>query len=111
LEPGAVVYLAPLNTVLGLVLATLVDLNLAITYLAWRRPTACGLGASPAAAVAGLPALLSGAACCGPILLLIVGVQATGLLLTAFELLVPVATLLLVGSLLLVGRQVDPTLL
>jgi hypothetical protein len=111
LEPGAVVYLAPLNTVLGLVLATLVGLNLAITYLAWRQPAACGLGASSAAAVAGLPALLSGAACCGPILLLIVGVQATGLLLTAFELLVPVATLLLVGSLLLVGRQVDPTLL
>lgn len=110
-ELGPVVYLASLNTVLGLGLGVLVGLNLALTYLAWRQPKACGLATSSTAAVAGVPALLSGAACCGPILLIVVGVQATGLLLTAFELLVPVATVLLVGSLFLVGRKVDPELL
>lgn len=110
-ELGPVVYLASLNTVLGLGLAVLVGLNLALTYLAWRQPKACGLATPSTAAVAGVPALLSGAACCGPILLIVVGVQATGLLLTAFEWLVPVATMLLVGSLFLVGRQVDPELL
>lgn len=106
---GPVTYLFSFNTVLGLGIAALVGLNLAITYLAWRQPAACGIGSSSAGVLAGIPALLSGAACCGPILLLVIGVQASGLLLTTFDLLIPLAVVLLVGSLLLVGRQVDPT--
>ena len=113
-EPGAVVevgpvtYLVSLNTLVGLGLAGLVGVNLAVTYLAWRQPAACGLGSRSAGAAAGVPALFSGAACCGPVLLLGLGVQASGLLLTAFDLLLPIAAALLVGSLLLVGRQVRP---
>lgn len=103
---GPVTYLFSLNTLLGLVLAVLVGVNVAVTYLAWRQPAACGLGTQSAGALAGLPALLSGAACCGPVVLIAVGIQATGLLLIAFELLLPIAVVLLVGSLLLVGRQV-----
>lgn len=105
---GPVTYLFSLNTILGLGLSALVGLNLALTYLVWRQPTACGLGTKSAGAAASIPALLSGAACCGPLLLIIVGVQATGLLLTAFEFLLPLAAALLVGSLLLVGRQIRP---
>lgn len=113
-EPVAVVMLGPLtylfslNTVLGLVLAALVGVNVAVTYLVWRQPSTCGIGTRSAGAMAGLPALLSGAACCGPVVLIAVGIQATGLLLTAFEFLLPVAVVLLLGSLLLVGRQVRP---
>ena len=105
---GPVTYLFSLNTVLGLGLAALVGVNLALSYLVWRQPRACGVGTRSAGLVAGLPALLSGAACCGPVLLVVVGLQATGLLLTAFEFLLPIAAVLLVGSLLLVGRQVEP---
>ena len=105
---GPLTYLFSLNTGLGLVLAGLVGVNLAVTYLAWRQPKACGIGSRSAGAFAGIPALLSGAACCGPVLLIGLGIQATGLLLTTFEFLLPIATALLVGSLLFVGRQVRP---
>lgn len=108
LGPMALLF-SPVNAAIGLGLALLVGANLALTYLAWRQPAACGLRAG-AGAVAGIPALLSGAACCGPVVLLVLGVQASGLLLAAFEVLVPVAVLLLVGSLLWVGRSVDPAM-
>jgi len=75
----------------------------------WRQPAACGLDSSASVGVlAGLPALLSGAACCGPILLLIVGIQASGILLLAFDFLVPGAIFLLVLGLLLIGRNIQP---
>lgn len=108
---GVGTYLFSLNTLLGLGLAVLVGLNLAVTYLAWRQPKACGLSASEASSglLAGIPALLSGSACCGPIILVIFGIQASSTLLTAFQWLLPVAVVLLIGSLLWVGRRVDPT--
>jgi|APHM01.1.fsa_nt_gi hypothetical protein len=102
---GPVTYLASLNTLLGGAIAALVGLNLAVSYLAWRQPTACGLGRSSSGLLAGLPALLSGTACCGPVVLIVIGIQASSALLTAFQFLLPVAVLLLVGSLVLVGRQ------
>lgn len=109
---GVGTYLFSLNTVLGLGIAVLVGLNLAVTYLAWKQPKACGLGASEASSglLAGIPALLSGTACCGPVLLIVFGIQASSTLLTAFQWLLPVAVALLVGSLLWVGRKVDPAL-
>ena len=113
-EPVAVVTLGPLtylfslNSVIGLVLAALVGLNLAVTYLVWRQPRACGIGSRSGGLLAGIPALLSGTACCGPVVLIAVGVQASGVLLTAFEFLLPIAALLLVTTLVLVGRQVQP---
>jgi hypothetical protein len=111
---------SPLNLLVGTGLAGLVGVNLAVSYLAYRHPAACGIdltrrrangrAGGSAGALAGLPALLSGAACCGPVVLLAVGVQASGLLVSAFGVLVPLAVLLLVGSLLYVARSVDPTL-
>ena len=102
---GPLSYLLSLNTLVGLGLALLVGLNLGLTYLTRRQPAACGLGSS-AGVLAGLPALLSGTACCGPVVLLALGIQASGLLLTAVQVLVPVAVLVLLASLVLVGRQV-----
>jgi len=103
---GPVTYLFSLNTLVGLGLAALVGLNLALTYLVWRQPAACGIGRSSTGLLASVPALLSGTACCGPVVLLVVGVQASGVLLTGFQLLLPMAVVLLVGSLVLVGRRV-----
>jgi hypothetical protein len=108
---GPVTYLlSPFNLLLALFLAGLVGANVALTYLGLIQPRACGLESSTGI-LAGLPALLSGAACCGPTILLVVGIQASATLVTGFQLLVPVAVAMLVGSLLLIGRQVDPALL
>ena len=104
-------YLVSLNTPVGIALGVLVGLNLAITYLAWRQPAACGLGASSAGLLAGVPAILSGSACCGPVLAIVLGVQATGIFAPGvFASLLPVAAVMLIGTLLLVGRQIDPAL-
>lgn len=105
---GPVTYLFSLNSVLGLALAVLVGLNLAVSYLAWTQPKACGLAQSSTGILASLPAILSGTACCGPIVLIAVGIQASGVLLTTFQFLLPVAAVMLVASLVLVGRQVEP---
>ncbi len=113
IELGVVDYLfAPLTAAIGLGLAILVGLNLAVAYGAWRRPAACHLpdrgGANSATGVlAGLPALLSGTVCCGPAILLVVGVQATAGILAVFQWLLPVAVVLLVGSLVLMSRRVQ----
>jgi hypothetical protein len=98
---------APLNAVFGAVLAVLVGLNAAVATLLWRQPQACGVDAS-AGLLAGLPALLSGAACCGPIVLIVLGIQASGVLLTAFDALLPVAVGLLLVGLVLATRRIRP---
>lgn len=105
---GPITYLFSFNTVLGLGVALLVGLNLALTAVAWRQPSSCGIGESSAPLLAGVPAVLSGSACCGPIVLIAFGIQASSTLLTAFQFLLPVSVLLLVGTLLVVGRQFDP---
>jgi hypothetical protein len=108
LSLGPVEYLfSPLSALLGLVLAVLVAVNLAVSWVVWRGPTACRV--SPGVgALAGIPALLSGAACCGPTILLVLGLQASVGLIALFQWLVPIAFLMLIGTLLLVGRHVDP---
>jgi hypothetical protein len=105
---GPLTYLFSFNTVVGVGLAGLVGLNLSLSYLAWTRPTGCGIGRSSTGALAAVPALLSGSACCGPVVLLAVGTQASGALLTAFQFLLPAAVALLLASLVVVGRQIDP---
>lgn len=102
---GEITYLASLNTLIGGGVATLVGLNLAVSYLMWRHPAACGIRQSSSGVIAGIPALLSGTACCGPVVLIAVGIQASSALLSVFQFLLPVAVLLLLGSLILVGRQ------
>ncbi|MXR21979.1 hypothetical protein [Halobacterium bonnevillei] len=98
---------SPVNTLLGLGLGSLVGANLAVSWVAYRSPAACGLG-STAGAAAGVPALLSGFACCGPTLLIVLGLQATAGLVAAFQWLVPLSVALLVATLLWVGSRVDP---
>ncbi|WP_318569973.1 hypothetical protein [Salinigranum marinum] len=102
---------APVNVAIGAALALLVGVNLAVSFLAWRHPAACGIGsgARGSGLLAGLPALLSGTACCGPVVLIALGIQASGVIVASFGFLVPAAALLLLGSLVYVGRQVDPT--
>jgi len=105
---GPVTYLFSFDTVLGAALSALVGLNLAVTYVAWRQPAACGIARSSTGLLASLPAIVSGTACCGPVVLIALGIQLSGTLLTAFQFLLPIGAALLVASLLLVGRRVDP---
>jgi hypothetical protein len=107
-EVGPVTYLLSFDTAIGAGVATLVGLNLAVTYLAWTQPAACGIRETTTGPLASLPALLSGTACCGPVVLFALGIQASATILTAFEFLLPLAVAALVGSLVLVGRRVDP---
>lgn len=102
---------SPLNIAVGGVLAALVGANVGLTYLAWRYPRACGVERSRGAgssALAAIPALLSGTACCGPTVLIAVGVSASGTLLTVFEWLLPLGVLLLLASLLYTGGGLRP---
>lgn len=105
---GPLTYLFSLHSILGLGLATLVGLNVGLTYLAWTQPTACGLGRSSTGFLASVPAVLSGTACCGPVVLIVFGVQASAVVLTAFQFLLPLSVVLLVGSLVLVSRRIEP---
>ena len=98
--------LSPLNVLLGGLLGALVGLNLAVSLVAYRGPAACKLGPG-AGAAAGLPGILSGFACCGPTVLLVVGVQASATLLTVFQWLLPLTVVALVGTLLWVGTKVE----
>lgn len=100
--------LSPLNLALGGFLALLVGLNLAVSWIAWRGPQACRIGPG-AGLTAGLPALLSGMACCAPTILLILGIQASASLLTVFQWLLPIALITLLVTLVWVGRFVEPT--
>jgi hypothetical protein len=104
---GPVTYLFSLNTVFGGGLAALVGVNLAMTYLVWRQPRTCGIGESSTGILASVPALLSGTACCGPVVVITLGIQLSGVLLTTFQFLFPAAAALLVGSLVFTARQFD----
>lgn len=94
---------APVNLTLGATLGVLAGLNASLGWLAWRRPS-CGVNQS-AGALAGVPALLSGAACCGPTFLFVLGVQVTSAAMAAVVWLVPLSVLLLLGGLVLAARS------
>ncbi|MGM0606618.1 MAG: hypothetical protein ACQETB_13230 [Halobacteriota archaeon] len=102
---------SPVNIALGCAIALLVAANATLAYAAWRAPAACGIESPSRASVgiaAGVPALLSGTVCCGPAIVLVVGVQATAGLLGLFAWLMPVAVVSLLASVAYVGYLVDP---
>lgn len=106
---GIAIYLfSPLNTALGTGLAVLVGANIALSYLAIVQPASCGVGASTGL-LASIPAILSGSACCAPVVLLVLGITASGTLLTIFAWLLPVGIVLMLASLIYLASKVDPT--
>lgn len=107
LDTGVVrLLVSPVNLAIGAGLAALVGINLGLSYLAVRRPKACGIGTG-SGVLASVPALLSGTVCCGPVVLLAVGLQASAALLTAFAWLLPVGVMLLLASLGYVSTKID----
>lgn len=97
---------SPVNVAIGLSVAGLVGINLGLTYLAIVQPASCGIGAG-SGLFASLPALLSGTVCCGPVVLIALGIQASGLLLTMFAWLLPLGIILMLLSLVYVAGKID----
>lgn len=107
LDTGVVrLLVSPLDIAMGLVIAGLVGLNVGLTYLAVVQPAACGIGAG-SGLLASVPALLSGTACCGPVVLIALGIQASGLLVSLFAWLLPLGVALLLASLVYVAGKID----
>ncbi len=102
------ILVSPVNVAIGLLLAGLVGVNLGLTYLAVVQPAACGIGTG-SGLLASFPALLSGTICCGPVVLIALGIQASGLMLTMFAWLLPVGIGLLVVSQVYVAGKIDST--
>lgn len=95
---------SPINIAVGLVISFLVGLNLALSWIAWRQPKTCSVS-SATGTLGVLPALLAGGACCAPAILLVLGLQATATLMTAIQWMLPVALLLLLGSLVWIAQK------
>ncbi|RQH03477.1 hypothetical protein [Natrarchaeobius oligotrophus] len=103
----ATVLLGPVDLAIGFGLSALVALNVSLAYLALVQPSSCGVGAGMGMAAA-VPALLSGSVCCVPVVLLVLGIQASAALLTVLPWLLPLGAALLVASLVFVAGKVDP---
>jgi len=94
LDAGPLVLLvSPLDLLIAGLLATLVAANLHGAVSLARGGPACR--ASAGGALAALPALLAGSACCAPGLLLLLGVPSLGAFAALFGWLVPLSILLL----------------
>lgn len=112
-EPIAVVDLwiarylfSPVNTAVGVGVASLVAVNLGLSYLAVIQPKACGLGAT-SGLLASVPAVFAGGACCAPVALLVFGITAGGTLLAVLTWLLPVGVALLLVSLVYLAGRID----
>ncbi len=99
--------LSPINTLIGAFLGVLVGINLGLSYLAIIQPKACGIGAG-SGILASVPAVLAGSACCAPVLLIVLGITASGTVLSLITWLLPIGIVLLVASLIYLARQINP---
>ena len=104
-EPIGTVRVGPLllflsipNIAIGLFLGALIGANVAVSYYGFRS---LGMrGARGLHALIGtIPALASGAACCVPTLILVIGLQMTATLAAIWSALVPFSAVLLVATL------------
>ena len=104
-EPIGVLHVAPLvvflsipNLAIALALGLLVGLNVAASYYGFHALGMRGVRGLHAL-VGTIPALISGAACCVPTLILVVGLQLTATVAAVWSWLVPASAALLVVSL------------
>jgi hypothetical protein len=104
-EPVGVLHLAPVvvylsipNIAIALGLGVLVGANVAASYYGFHELGMHGLRGVHAL-IGTLPALIGGAACCVPTLILVVGLQLTATVATAWSWLVPASAVLLIVSL------------
>lgn len=94
------------NLVLSSFLATLVGLNVVLTYYSFHALSLRGVSGAYTL-MSTVPAIVSGAACCVPTLILVVGLQMTATLAAIFPFFVPASLLLLVLSLMWSVRKIN----
>lgn len=99
--PGLTLLISPLNILIALGLALLAAANLVVTWIAFTRPKACTFNRS-SGILASVPALLAGGACCAPAIVIILGLQVSSLLISVFQVLIPVSFVLLIATLKLI---------
>jgi len=105
-SPYVTALVSPVNIAVGAVLSALVGANLAFSYYTWRNPDSCGT-TNASGLLSSVPALLAGTACCAPVVLLVLGIQASAALLAFFRFALPLSVLLLLVSLAYVVAEAD----
>lgn len=98
ITPQAHLFLAVPNILLAILLGTLAGLNLSLSYYSFRVLSLRGIKGA-ASLLGTIPAILGGAACCVPTLILVLGLQATALVTTVWSLFLPISITLLIVSL------------
>jgi hypothetical protein len=96
--PGVTLLLSPINLGAVGLLSLLAGMNLTVVFASLREPQACRLSRT-GSVLSGIPALLAGGACCAPAILLVLGLQASSLVIGLFQILIPVSFVLLAGAL------------
>ena len=91
-------FLSVPNIAIAIALGLLVAANIAVSYFSFHALGLRGLRGLHSL-IGTIPALISGAACCVPTLILVIGLQLTATLATVWSWLVPASALLLAGSL------------
>ena len=101
------VFLAVPNIVFGLAIAALVGVNIAVSAYTYTARKVCRINPS-SSILAAAPAFLTGIACCGPTLLLSLGIASTAVtvaFVAVLPVLLPLALIGLLGSMLWSGRK------
>lgn len=105
-EPIGVLYIGPAlklflsipNIAIALLLGSLVGINGSISYYSFRQLALKGVRGF-VSLLGTIPAIVSGAACCVPTIILVIGLQLTATLATLWSFFVPLSVLLLLLSL------------
>jgi hypothetical protein len=98
-SPWVTFLFSPVNTLIALALGLLVGLNIAYAYVALTYRTSCSVASYNPGLLGSAMGLIAGSACCGPTIFLVLGLQASASVMAVFGWLVPLAGLLLLGSL------------
>lgn len=104
--PPIIVAISPINILIGLILSLLVGLNISLVYRLYKQPNQCKIRDSTGI-ISILPPLLSGAACCAPAIVLILGLQVTATMMTIFSIMLPISFVLLVLSIIYLLDKVN----
>lgn len=95
---GLKFFIAPINILIAALLGLLVALNISVSYYSFR--TLALRGAQGIISLLGtIPAIIGGATCCVPLLILLIGLQLTATLVTVWSFFVPLSFILLIGTL------------
>lgn len=105
LGPNLKLFLSIPNMILAVILGALVGINIALSYYSFRQLGLSG-GRGFLNLMGTIPAIVSGAACCVPTLILVIGLQLTATLATAWSFFVPLSISLLFLSLIWSLRRI-----